>query len=200
MSVLLFHHPSSRLARASTDPDITHELHRTAAALILLAEAASPGALASALGQAMGEAVEPLLGAYTYLVLASLEYPSINSQAGYEQPDAARGALMSVALPLMARTAALAFRASADALLVPDAARAAAGEGDERMLRAVVRLVQSVLLLGTAATTSTSASRRGSGAASTVQLDAFWARVWPDWERMLGMSVEGTCLNTVSCM
>lgn len=161
------------------------------AALVLHAEECAPGSLATTLATVTGEAVEPLVRMYTYLVTEALTSDALHGS---------REAILTLGFPLMARTAALAFRATADALLVPLPMAGDASEGTQgahQLLQAAVRLVKTATLLAHRTRRDESTSM-GSVELGQVQVDVLQRRVWPEWERMIGLSVEKTCLNSVS--
>lgn len=78
--------------------------------------------------------------------------------------------------PVIARSTSLCLRACGDFLSVPDTS----GNGAE-MLSTAFNITRLILL------------------GSDVEVNGvFWARTWPDWQRLLSLSNEANCVNSVS--
>ena len=78
--------------------------------------------------------------------------------------------------PVIARSTSLGLRACGDFLSVPDTS----GTGAE-MLSTAFNITRLILL--------------GTNVEAT---GVFWARTWPDWQRLLSLSNEANCVNSVS--
>ena len=78
--------------------------------------------------------------------------------------------------PVIARSTSLCLRACGDFLSVPDTS----GTGAE-MLSTAFNITRLILLGG-----------------DEEVIGAFWARTWPDWQRLLNLSNEANCVNSVS--
>jgi hypothetical protein len=78
--------------------------------------------------------------------------------------------------PVIARSTSLCLRACGDFLSVPDTS----GTGAE-MLSTAFNITRLILL--------------GKDAEA---IGVFWARTWPDWQRLLNLSNEVNCVNSVS--
>ena len=78
--------------------------------------------------------------------------------------------------PVIARSTSLCLRACGDFLSVPDTS----GTGAE-MLSTAFNITRLILL--------------GKDAEA---IEVFWARTWPDWQRLLNLSNEVNCVNSVS--
>ena len=78
--------------------------------------------------------------------------------------------------PVIARSTSLCLRACGDFLTVPDTT----GNGAD-MLSAAFNTTRLVLL-----------------GQDDEAISVFWARTWPDWQRLLSLSSEANCVNAVS--
>ena len=85
--------------------------------------------------------------------------------------------LITSLYPVIARSTSLCVRACGDHLSVPDTS----GSGAD-MLSTAFNLTR-LILLGT----------------DVEAIEVFWARTWPDWQRLLSLSNEANCVNSVSC-
>jgi hypothetical protein len=78
--------------------------------------------------------------------------------------------------PVIARSTSLCLRACGDFLSVPDTS----GTGAE-MLSTAFNITRLILL-----------------GRDQEAIGVFWARTWPDWQRLLSLSNEAHCVNSVS--
>lgn len=78
--------------------------------------------------------------------------------------------------PVIARSTSLCLRACGDFLSVPDTS----GNGAD-MLSTAFNITRLILLRS-----------------EVEAIRAFWARTWPDWQRLLSLSNEANCVNSVS--
>ncbi|GFZ50618.1 hypothetical protein JCM24511_08376 [Saitozyma sp. JCM 24511] len=172
LNILLRAHPTIAVLAG---PDSTISILESAASVLLKADMTQPGILAQTLSVMSAEASSVQLGVFTYLLLASL---------GITMGDDARGRLLAM-YPILARDSSLCLRAAADLLAVQDAA----GSGAE-MLSVVFVVIRLSLL---AATEPSSVEERETSHRDEVE--AMWNRIWPDWYRLISISLDPSCVN-----
>lgn len=175
LNILLRAHPTIAVLAG---PDSTISILESAASVLLKADMTQPGILAQTLSVMSAEASSVQLGVFTYLLLASL---------GITMGDDARGRLLAM-YPILARDSSLCLRAAADLLAVQDAA----GSGAE-MLSVVFVVIRLSLL---AAAEPSSVEERETSQRDEVE--AMWNRIWPDWYRLISISLDPSCVNAVS--
>jgi hypothetical protein len=174
LAVLLRVHPS---ISGATDTDVGMTIALQAATILLDAEVASPGQTSHTLVSIMSEAAQVQLGVFVNILLAS-----IHIHLGQ-----ARQRIISL-YPLLARAMSLSLRGSADFLTVQDAA----GDGAELLSLVFVAIRLAILA---AHDPPSDVSERGFGDDA---VEALWARVWPDWHRLLTLSFNPGSVNEVS--
>jgi hypothetical protein len=84
--------------------------------------------------------------------------------------------VISSLYPIIARVTSLCLRACGDHLSVPDTS----GNGAD-MLSTAFNITRLILL-----------------GSEIEAIGVFWARTWPDWQRLLSLSNEANCVNSVS--
>jgi hypothetical protein len=187
MAILIRSHPTLQLAG---DPTTTLSILMQVSLLLLRGEIAMPGLLSQQVSTITSEAASTQLGVFTYLLFASL-----NVDMGSEAMNTLLGLY-----PIIGRAASLCLRASADLLSIVEA-----GSDGADNLSAVFAVLR-VALLSTPHMISSGFDGGGgpSGQAATVTaqrdeaIESFWSRIWPDWYRLLALTVEPACVNTVS--
>lgn len=150
------------------------------ASVLLHAEISASGILGSSLSLMTVEAVGPQLGVFIYLLLASTDISM----------GASRKGLLNI-YPIMARSVALALRGTSDHLSSKDSA----GQGAE-MLSNVLTVMR---LSFVAAVDPDEVGKSGILVEQKDDvLDILWNRIWPDWVRLISLSLDRSCTNTVS--
>jgi hypothetical protein len=175
LNILLRAHPTVAVLAG---PDSTISILESAASVLLKADITQPGILAQTLSVMSAEASSVQLGVFTYLLLASL---------GITIGDDARGRLLAL-YPILARDSSLCLRAAADLLAVQDAA----GSGAEML--SVVFVVIRLSLLAAAEPSSVEEGE----ISHRDEVGAMWNRIWPDWYRLISISLDPSCVNAVS--
>jgi hypothetical protein len=182
LNILLRAHPTLAVLAG---PDSTISILESAASVLLKADITQPGILAQTLSVMSVEASSVQLGVFTYLLLASL---------GITMGDDARRRLLAL-YPILARDSSLCLRAAADLLAVQDAA----GSGAEML--SVVFVVLRLALLATTDPVSPSpltVSSEQEEGTHRDEVEAMWNRIWPDWYRLISISLDPSCVNAVS--
>lgn len=177
MSILLRQHAS--IASTAIDSGLVLAILGQAGVTLCQAEIAISGTLSQHMGSTVSEAAIIQLRAFIPILLVSLDIPMLQ----------ARRRLVAL-YPILARAMSLCLRASADLLGVQDVA----GDGAENLstIFAVFRL--ALLAAHDPPTTSPSPVSLG----TEEGVESLWSRIWPDWHRLLSISVEATCVNGVS--
>jgi hypothetical protein len=160
---------------ASAGSDQTLSILLNAGSVLVTAETVQAGALAQSISGITAEAAALQLGVFTYILFASLDVTM----------GEARPRLLSL-YPLLARVMSLSLRASADFFSVQDAAGEGAG------LLSVVFVTIRLALLATVEPVS---SRHDLAGVEWMEL--LWKRVWPDWFRLISLSLDSSCVNAV---
>ena len=181
--ILLRVHGSISSGRVA--PAILLSIFAGASTLLLRAEAYIPRILAPQLVLMTSEAAIVQLGVFIPILLASLSLTLGD----------ARKRLIGL-YPVLARSAALCLRASADMLSVADVA----GEGAENLSRVFTAFQLAVLAVHEPAASPAEGcvSAVSRSVAGDDAVDLLWSRIWPDWYRVLSLSIEETCVNAVS--
>ena len=174
-SILLRSHPTLHLP--TIGPEITMSILHKAGHILILAEKALPGSLPSQLSRITAEAAITQLRVFTYILFSSLQTPM---NKGRER--------LFVLYPMVARAASLCLRASADLLGVSDIS----GDGAENLSN--VFIVFRLVLLAARGTglegTHTDPTGRDITSDLSYQaVDGFWSRIWPDWNRLVTISL-----------
>ncbi|KAL7420508.1 hypothetical protein Q5752_004458 [Cryptotrichosporon argae] len=186
VNILLRSHPAM-VSRA--DAELTIETLVAAANVILWAELGALGNLSRVLSPLPTEAAAVQLGVYVPLLFASLSWPL----------GSARHSLTTL-YPLVGRAAAQALRAASDLLAIRDAS----SDGAELLNASFVATRLALLAarepeVAAAAGRLAEAARRVEGEyddrIGRAAVDTFWARVWPEWNRLLVLSLDATCVN-----
>jgi len=189
MLILLRQHPS--LSSYSTGPDISLSILDQAATVLLRGDMLVPGILSHHLTSITSEAASTQLGVFVYLFYASSTLSMGES----------RTRLLAV-YPILARAVSLSLRGTADLLAVKDL------EGSGADMLSLVFTVFRLALIALRDdsgrdgvvypdTQEEASAVNGEGEEDEV-MDSLWKRIWPDWYRLLALSVEGTCANMVS--
>lgn len=172
-NVLLRAHPT--IAHGRGDVNSTLQLLSSAAKILVLAELEAPGNIGKVLGQMPSEAAAVQLDIFAHLL-----YSSLSLDVGKERAN------IAALFPIAARATALSLFGAGDLLAVHDP------NGDGAHLASIVFIVARLVLLSGIPTAEDEI-------ASFETLEVFWRRVWPEWERVLALSLrKETCINTVS--
>lgn len=169
MNILLRSHPTTTAMR---DPEKTMKLLDAAAVVIVRADVAAPGDMGSILHALPSEVSITQVHVFGHILYASL---ALNL-------GRARGDLVSL-YPVLARATALTMFAWSDLLGVPDPSSDGAHFGT-----AVFVVMRLAILAVRDPTTDASP-------AATEALESFWRRLWPEWDRLLSLSLAPTCAN-----
>lgn len=169
MNILLRSHPTMTAMR---DPEKTMKLLDAAAAVIVRAEVAAPGNTGSILHSLPSEVSIAQVHVFGHIL-----YGSLPLNLGW-----ARGDLVSL-YPVLARSTALTMFAWSDLLGVPDPSSDGAHFGT------AVFIVMRLAIL------SVRDPAAEPSAAATEALASFWRRLWPEWDRLLSLSLAPTCAN-----
>jgi hypothetical protein len=188
MAILVRSHPTLPLA---SEPDVTLSILARASVLLIKGEIAVPGLLSQRLSTLTAEAASTQLAVYTSLLLGSID---VNMDQ-----EASRTLL--ALFPIIGRSASLCLRASADLLSIVEAG----SDGAENL--SAVFTVSRVALLAARSSVLTGDEVHEGGTPSIMAskegeevVESLWSRIWPDWYRLLALSVEPACVNTVSSL
>lgn len=188
MALLIRSHPTLRFA---SDPSTTLSILSQASTLLLKGEMAVPGLLSYQLSTITTEAASIQLGIFVSLLLASLDL-SMDKEAGKT--------ILGL-YPIMGRAASLCLRASADLLSVVEN-----GPDGADNLSAVFAVLRVALIAAGSVSPAGIDDQQGRRPAISATrpgdevIESFWSRIWPDWYRLLTLTVEPTCVNTVSTL
>lgn len=162
------------------DADMTLGVLKSAATVIVRAEIESSGNTGRVLRSLPREPASTQLDVFAHVLFASLDV----------RLGDARSRLMSL-YPVLSRAAALSLYACADLLSVPDVS----GNGAHLASAAFVVMRLAVLAVQ-------DPTPEGLGTFTTsVPMEAydvlvsFWHRLWPEWDRLLGLSLASSCVN-----
>ena len=189
VTLLLRQHPS--LSRAGIEPDCVLSILERAATIVIRGDMALPGTMDNHLQSIIAEAASTQLGVFSYILYAS---------CGVSMGEG-RIRILSV-YPILARAISLSLRGTADLLAVKDLEGAGADQLSVVFTVFRLAMIASRDRIGVAGATdaedesNVSAASSASGEEEVV--DSLWKRIWPDWYRLLSLSVEKTCVNTVS--
>ncbi|KAK8858838.1 hypothetical protein IAR55_003068 [Kwoniella newhampshirensis] len=170
VQILVRTHPS--FASGATDAGVTNGILSQAATVLCKAEMIAPGVIGQNVGSLTSEAGSTQVNLFVFLLFASLDV----------RMGSARKQIISL-YPVLARSISLCLRACADYLTLQDSN----GDGAElsSLVFAVFRL--SVLALRDAGAEQ--------GRAEDDVLNSLWTRIWPDWYRLLTLSLDKGCIN-----
>ncbi|OCF56840.1 hypothetical protein L486_05695 [Kwoniella mangroviensis CBS 10435] len=172
--ILLRTHPT--FAVGQLDADVTLAIMMKTATVLCKAEMIVQGIISQNLGNIITEAASTQVNLFVFLLLSSLDL----------QMGPARKRIISL-YPLLARATSLCLRASADFLTLQDTS----GDGAELLSVVFVVFRSTVLALhDSEAGSSTLMSNMEEDA-----MDTFWCRIWPDWYRLLTISLDSSCIN-----
>ncbi|WWC96533.1 hypothetical protein V866_003401 [Kwoniella sp. B9012] len=174
VQILLRTHPT--FAVGQLDADVTLAIMKKTATVLCKAEMIVQGIISQNLGNITSEAASTQVNLFIFLLLSSLDL----------QMGPARKQIISL-YPLLARATSLCLRASADFLTLQDTS------GDGAELLSVVFVVFRLTILAvhdSEAGSSTLMSNMEEDA-----MDTFWCRIWPDWYRLLTISLDSSCVN-----
>lgn len=177
-AILVRSHPTTNLLRGRQNAEQAMKLFNAAAQVIVRAELESPGNIGLVLRGIQTQASIVQMDVFTHVLYASLNVSL----------KAARENLISL-YPILARAAALSLFATADLLLVNNPYDSYG-----------VQLASSVFIVCRLATLAVHDIQDGvvvdEHTGADRALAAFWRRLWPDWERLLALSLAPTCANT----
>lgn len=165
-------HPT--IAHGRGDVNSTLQLLSSAATVLVLAELEAPGNIGKVLGQMPKEAASVQLDIFAHLL-----YSSLSLNLGRDRSN------IVALFPIAARATALSLFGAGDLLTVHDP------NGDGAHLASIVFIVARLVLLS-------GIPQAEEEIASFETLELFWRRVWPEWERVLALSLRETCINSVS--
>ncbi|WWD18729.1 hypothetical protein CI109_103183 [Kwoniella shandongensis] len=165
-------HPT--FAWGPIDADMTIGILLQAGTVLCKAEMSAPGVVSQSLQNLTSEAASTQVNVFMFLLLASLDI----------QMGAARKRIVSL-YPILARAISLCLRACSDYLTLQDPN----GEGAE--LSSLVFAVFRLAVLAVQAEINTGTE----GGQSAAAMDTLWKRIWPDWFRIITLSVDPTCVN-----
>jgi hypothetical protein len=174
-AILTRAHPSVANVR---DAELAMGLLKGAATVIVRAELESEGNTGRVLRNLPKEAAVTQLDVFAHILYASLDV----------RLGPARSRLMSL-YPVLGRAASLSLFACADLLSVPDS------HGDGAHLASAAFVIMRLAILAVAD------PPRNDGTLSPTTVEAhdvllsFWHRLWPEWERLLGLSLAPSCVN-----
>ncbi|EIW67516.1 hypothetical protein TREMEDRAFT_64098 [Tremella mesenterica DSM 1558] len=191
LDILLLRHPT--LLRP-LDPETLFSILIQSSSILLLSESILPGSLPQILTKIIDEPALIQLKMYNMLLLSSIyqsepKFSPTNPSLSYphnpsfiQHPQIARKSLIGL-FPIIARVGCLCLKASSDHLLVSDS-----GEGAELLSNVFIllRLALLVVKLAQYEDTENTGER------------VLWDRIWSEWSRLLGISMESICVNTVS--
>ncbi len=173
VSILLRTHP---VISAGIEADAGMTIAQQAGTILIQAEMVSPGVISQNLSVITSEAAQAQIGVFIYILLASLDLPL----------NEARQRIVSL-YPLLARSMSLCLRAGADFLSIHDAA----GDGAELLSVVFAAFRLAILAAQDKIDEGVTADLGGDA------IDALWARVWPDWYRLLSLSFDSKSINGV---
>nr|XP_018262073.1 uncharacterized protein I303_05088 [Kwoniella dejecticola CBS 10117]OBR84231.1 hypothetical protein I303_05088 [Kwoniella dejecticola CBS 10117] len=176
LQILLRTHPTFTIG--NIEPDVTLAIMLKTATVLCRAEMIVEGIISQILSNITIEAASTQVNLFIFILLASLDI----------QMGPARKRIISL-YPLLSRATSLCLRASADLLTLQDMT----GDGAELLsvVFAVFRL--AILALRDHASVGTEGRIRSNMEEDT--MDAFWCRIWPDWYRLLTISLDANCVN-----
>ncbi|CAK9780474.1 hypothetical protein CC85DRAFT_283464 [Cutaneotrichosporon oleaginosum] len=168
--LLLREHPSFAVMR---DPELTMKLLDAAATVIVRAEVLAPGNTGFVLSSAPKSSGITQVHVFGHILYASL---AVNL-------GSARADLISL-YPVLARATARTMYGWSDLLSVLDPT----GEGSQFGENVFIVMRLATLAINDPNPTSESP-------ATSEALAAFWRRLWPEWDRLLGSSLAPSCAN-----
>nr|XP_019045323.1 hypothetical protein I302_05712 [Kwoniella bestiolae CBS 10118]OCF24253.1 hypothetical protein I302_05712 [Kwoniella bestiolae CBS 10118] len=174
IQILLRTHPT--FAVGHLDADVTLAIMMKTATVLCRAEMIVQGIISQNLGNITTEAASTQVNLFIFILLSSLDL----------QMGPARKRIISL-YPILARATSLCLRASADFLTLQDTT------GDGAELLSVVFAVFRLTILAL--------HDRGTGGNVMMSnmeddaMDTFWCRIWPDWYRLLTISLDLSCIN-----
>jgi hypothetical protein len=179
-TILCRQHPTLRALRDPSlrDPELTMSILKAAATVIIRGELDSPGNTGRVLRGLPNESASTQLDVFSHLLFASLDVCLGDS----------RSRIMSL-YPVLGRAASLALFACADLLALPDP------RGDGAHLASAAFAVMRLAILAV----NDPPPKDGAFEASNVEahdvLLSFWHRLWPEWDRLMGLSLAPSCIN-----
>ncbi|OCF37304.1 hypothetical protein I316_01213 [Kwoniella heveanensis BCC8398] len=173
ITILLRTHPT--FAVGSIEPETTLGILVTSSMVLCKAEMGVQGTVSQSLGNLTGEAASTQVNVFIFILLASLEVTMGN----------ARARILSL-YPLLSRATSLCLRASADLLSLQDTT----GDGAE-----LLSLVYAAFRLSILALRDEGFEQAISKDGEDDGMDTLWCRIWPDWYRLLTLSLDTTCVN-----
>nr|XP_019013028.1 uncharacterized protein I206_02525 [Kwoniella pini CBS 10737]OCF51809.1 hypothetical protein I206_02525 [Kwoniella pini CBS 10737] len=174
IQILLRTHPTFTIG--NMEPDVTLAIMLKTATVLCRAEMIVEGIISQSLANITNEAASTQVNLLIFILLSSLDL----------QMGPARKRIISL-YPLLSRATSLCLRASADLLTLQDMS------GDGAELLSVVFAVFRLALLALRDQTNTGDRIRGNIEEDT--MDGFWCRIWPDWYRLITISLDSTCVN-----
>jgi len=169
-------HPTLATIR---DAELTMGILKGAATVIVRAEIESQGNTGRILRHLPNEAAPTTLDVFAHILYASFDI----------RLGPSRSRLLSL-YPVLGRATALSLSACADLLSIPDPH----GEGAHIASSAFV-----IMRLAILAVNDPPPKEGGTFDESTVEsqdvLMSFWHRLWPEWGRLLGLSLASSCIN-----
>lgn len=157
---------------AMQDADKTLKLLDASAAVIVRAEVAAPGNIGSVLHSLPSEMPITQVHVFSHILYASLSLTL----------GTARGHLVSL-YPVLARATAVTMFAWTDLLSVPDPS----GDGAHFASAVFISLRLAILAIRDPGSEPSPSAMEA--------LEAFWRRLWPEWDRLLTLSLAPTCPN-----
>ena len=175
VSILFRSHPT---LSGSVDTEVGMIIAQQAATILLRAEIVCPGITSQVLKNITSEAAQVQIGSFIYILLASTHTPL----------GEARQRIVSL-YPILARGMSLCLQAAADFLIIEDAT----GDGAE-----LLSVVFAVFRLALAAARDSSEEGSSTQGLGDDAVETLWARIWPDWYRLLSLSFNPNSTNGVS--
>ncbi|WVF68781.1 hypothetical protein IAT40_003553 [Kwoniella sp. CBS 6097] len=174
IQVLLRTHPTFTVGRA-IEPEIMLGILVQSGTVLCKAETSVQGVISQSLSNLTAEAASTQVNVFIFILLASLDVPM----------NSARARILSL-YPLLSRATSLCLRASADLLSLQDTT----GDGAE-----LLSLVYAVFRLSILALRDEGVGHAIGKDAEDDEMDTLWCRIWPDWYRLLTLSLDTTCVN-----